>query len=144
MSAEIMPERCVVFGCNNVRSKEKGILLHPISFYGKSESEKQKGRRKFAWNTPSIRRCALSTSQIEEDYTNRFADYLVRKLKKDEIGVCVFPSKHARCVRATKLQVNLKVSEANEGEIFLSISQSACHILFINACQDFRIFLQIQ
>ena len=24
-----MPERCVVFGCNNVRSKEKGILLHP-------------------------------------------------------------------------------------------------------------------
>ena len=37
-----MPERCVVFGCNNVRSKEKGILLHPISFYGKRESEKQK------------------------------------------------------------------------------------------------------
>ena len=32
-----MPERCVVFGCNNVRSKEKGILLHPISFYGKRE-----------------------------------------------------------------------------------------------------------
>ena len=47
MSAETMPERCVVFGCNNVRSKEKGILLHPISFYGKSESEKQKGRRKW-------------------------------------------------------------------------------------------------
>ena len=45
---------------------------------------------------------------------HRFADYLVRKLKKDEIGVCVFPSKFARCVRATKLQVNLKVSEANE------------------------------
>ena len=34
----------------------------------------------------------------EEDYTNRFADYLVRRLKRDEIGVCVFPSKHARCV----------------------------------------------
>ena len=47
VSAETMPERCVVFGCNNVRSKEKGILLHPISFYGKSESEKQKGRRKW-------------------------------------------------------------------------------------------------
>ena len=42
-----MPERCVVFGCNNVRSKEKGILFHPISFYGKSESEKQKGWRKW-------------------------------------------------------------------------------------------------
>ena len=34
----------------------------------------------------------------EEDYTNRIADYLVRRLKRDEIGVCVFPSKHARCV----------------------------------------------
>ena len=45
--AETMPERCVVFGCNNVRSKEKGILLHPTSFYGKSESAKQKGRRKW-------------------------------------------------------------------------------------------------
>ena len=43
-----MPERCVVFACNNVRSKEKGILLHTISFYGKSESEKQlKERRKW-------------------------------------------------------------------------------------------------
>ncbi|XP_068720566.1 uromodulin-like [Montipora capricornis] len=29
-----MPEKCVVFGCSNVRSKEKGILLHPIPFYG--------------------------------------------------------------------------------------------------------------
>ena len=28
--------------------------------------------------------------------------------------------------------------------MFLSISQSACHILFINACQDYRIFLQMQ
>ena len=32
----------------------------------------------------------------EEDYTNRFADHLVTpRLKRDEIGVCVFPSKHA-------------------------------------------------
>ena len=42
-----MPEKCVVFGCSNVRSKEKGILLHPIPFYGKSESEKQKRRKKY-------------------------------------------------------------------------------------------------
>ena len=37
-------------------------------------------------------------SFTEEDYTNRIADHLVRRLKRDEIGVCVFPSKHARCV----------------------------------------------
>ena len=34
----------------------------------------------------------------EEDYTNRFADDLVRRLKRDEIGVCVFPTRHAPCV----------------------------------------------
>ena len=123
MSAETMPERCVVFGCNNVRSKEKGILLHPISFYGKSESEKQKGRRKWIDFVKSKRAHLEHTehsAMCSEHFTDRgrlhqpIADYLVRKLKKDEIGVCVFPSKHARCVRATKLQINLKVSEANE------------------------------
>ena len=156
VKAETMPERCVVFGCNNVRSKEKGILLHPISFYGKSESEKQTGRRKWIDFVKSKRahlehteHSAMCTEHfIEEDYTNRFADYLVRRLKRDEIGVCVFPSKHARCVRATtELQLNLKLwkwAKQTKGEIFLSISQSACHILFINACQDFRIFLQMQ
>ena len=106
MRAETMPERCVVFGCNNVRSKEKVILLHPISFYGKSESEKQKGRRKWIDFVKSKRAHLEHTEHsamcsehfTEEDYTNRFADYLVRRLKRDEIGVCVFPSKHARCV----------------------------------------------
>ena len=106
MRAETMPERCVVFGCNNVRSKEKGILLHPISFYGKSESEKQKGRRKWIDFVKSKRAHLEHTEHsamcsehfTEEDYTNRFADYLVRRLKRDEIGVCVFPSKHGRCV----------------------------------------------
>ena len=61
-----MPERCVVFGCNNVRSKEKGILLHPISFYGKSESEKQKGRRK--WDRfCEIKTCSLATHRAFGD-----------------------------------------------------------------------------
>jgi len=42
-----VPERCVVFGRSNVRNKEKGILLHPIPFYGKADSEKQGRRRKW-------------------------------------------------------------------------------------------------
>ena len=96
--AETMPERCVVFGCNNVRSKKKGILLHPISFYGKSESEKQKRRRKWIDVVKSKRAHLEHTEHsvvcsehfTEEDYTNRFADYLViRRLKRYEIGVCV-------------------------------------------------------
>ena len=101
-----MPEKCVVFGCSNVRSKEKGILLHPIPFYGKSESEKQKRRKKWVdfvkskrahWE-PTEHSAVCSEHFKEEDYTNRFADDLVRRLKRDEIGVCVFPTRHAPCV----------------------------------------------
>ena len=114
-----MPERCVVFGCNNVRSKEKGILLHP---FFKSESEKQKGRRKWIDFVKSKRAHLEHTKHsamcsehfTEEDYTNRFADYLVRRLKRDEIGVVFFRASTLVVFRATKLQINLKVSEANE------------------------------
>ena len=117
-----MPERCVVFGCNNVRSKEKGILLHPISFYGKSESEKQKGRRKWIDFVKSKRAHLEHTEHsvmCSEHFTDRGRLHqpicsLFGSEAEDEIGVCVFPSKHVRCVRATKLQVNLKVSKANE------------------------------
>ena len=42
-----MPEKCVVFGCSNVRNMQKGIKLHPIPFYGKSDSEKQRRRKKW-------------------------------------------------------------------------------------------------
>ena len=89
-----MPEKCVVFGCSNVRSKEKGILLHPIPFYGKSESEKQKRRKKWVdfvkskrahWE-PTEHSAVCSEHFKEEDYTNRFADDLVRRLKRDPLG----------------------------------------------------------
>ena len=101
-----MPEKCVVFGCSNVRNKEEGILRHPIPFYGKIESEKQKRRKRWIdfvkskrahWK-PTEHLSVCSEHFTEEDYTNRFADDLVRRLKRDEIGGCVFPTKHARCV----------------------------------------------
>ena len=40
-----MPERCVVSAVTMFEAKRKGYCS--ISFYGKSESEKQKGRRKW-------------------------------------------------------------------------------------------------
>ena len=42
-----MPEKYVVFGCNNIRSKEKGIKLHRIPFYGKNDLEKQTRQKKW-------------------------------------------------------------------------------------------------
>ena len=153
MRGETMPERCVVYGCNNVRSKEKEILLHLISFYGKRESEKKKGRRKWidfvkskgAHLERTEHSAMCSEHFTEEDYTNRIADYLVRRLKRDEIGVCVFLRKHARCVSSHQAADKPESVRAKQtkGEISQH-QQSACHILFINACQDFRIFLQMQ
>ena len=125
-----MPERCVVFGCSNVRNKEKGILLHPIPFYGKPDSEKQRRRKKWIdfvqlkrahWE-PSERSSVCSEHFSEEAYTNRFAGDLVRRLKRDEIGVCVFPTKHARCVSSNKA-ADESESERNKRKVrYFSVS----------------------
>ena len=141
-----MPEKCVVFGCSNVRNKEKGILLHPIPFFGKSESEKQKRRKKWVdfvkskrahWE-PSEHSVVCSEHFKEEDYTNRFADDLVRRLKRDEIGVCVFPTRHARCVSSDNAADKPESERSKRKVRHFSASQSACqnklnfHSLIVN------------
>ena len=96
--AETMPEKCVVFGCSNVRNKEKGIKLHPIPFYGKSDPEKKRRRKKWvnfvklkhAYWEPAEHSAVCSVHLEDEDFTNRFCEDLDRRLKRDEIGVCVF------------------------------------------------------
>jgi len=76
-------------------NKEKEILLHLIPFYGKADSEKQRRRRKWIdfvkskrvhWE-PSEHLAVCSEHFSEEAYTNRFANDLVQRLKRDEIGV---------------------------------------------------------
>ena len=42
-----MPDKCIVFGCNNRPSKTEGISLHPIAFEGADEPEKRKRRKKW-------------------------------------------------------------------------------------------------
>ena len=41
-----MPDKYVVFGCNNRPNKGKGISLHPIAFDGTDDTEKRKRRKK--------------------------------------------------------------------------------------------------
>ena len=143
-----MPERYVIFGCNNVRSKEKGILLHPISFYGKSESEKQKGRRKWIDFVKSKRAHLEHTEHsamcsehfTEEDYTNRFADYLVRRLKRDEIGVCVFLSKHARCVSSHQA-ADKPESERSKRKVRYFSASVSLPVIFCSRLPRLRYFL---
>ena len=88
-----MPEKRVVLGFSNVRKKEKGIKLHPIPFYSKSDSEKQRRRKKGVdfvklkrahWK-PTEHLAVRSEHFKEEDFTNRFSEDLDRRLKRDEI-----------------------------------------------------------
>ena len=60
----------------------------------------------------------------EEDYTNRFADDLVRRLKRDEIGICVFPSKHACCVSSHQAADKPESERSKRNVRYFSASQS--------------------
>jgi len=159
-----MPERCAVFGCSNVRNKEKGIQLHPIPFYSKADSEKQMWRRKWInfvkskrahWE-PREHSAVCPEHFSEEAYTNWFADDLVRRLKRDEIGVCVFPTKHARCVSSNKA-ADESESERSKQKVryssvlvslpvetswgVLSLIEIVSFIfLFINGCAEYCMF----
>ena len=42
-----MPDKCVIFGCNNRPSKTERLSLHPIPFEGVDEPEKRKRRKKW-------------------------------------------------------------------------------------------------
>ena len=137
VKAETMPGRCVVFGCNNVRSKEKGILLHPTSFYGKSESEKQTGRRKWIDFVKSKRAhlehtehsamcserlhqpiCWLFGSEAEERWNRRLC------FSEQARSLC---SSH----QAAAKPETVKVSEANE-RWDISQHQSVCLSYFVH------------
>ena len=42
-----MPHRCIVGGCSNIRSLEKGIGLHTLPFYGDERPEAKKRRKRW-------------------------------------------------------------------------------------------------
>ena len=99
-----MPEKCVVFGCSNVPNSKEGIALHPIPFYGKDDPQKRKRRKKWVdfvqlkrahW-TPSKHSHVCSKHFREDDFTVRILGLMEedvgRRLRRDEIGVCVFPT----------------------------------------------------
>ena len=99
-----MPDKCVVFGCNNRPSKKEGISLHPIPFEGEDEPEKRKRRKKWVdfvkskrahWE-PTKYSAVCSKHFRDDDYEVMFPGLtnvnLQRRLRKDGIGICVFPT----------------------------------------------------
>ena len=59
----------------------------------------------------------------EEDFTNHFSGELDQRLKRDEISVSVFPTKHVHSVSNDK---TAERPESQRGEIFVNNVQSAC------------------
>ena len=106
-----MPDACVVFGCNNTPNRKEGIGLHPIPFYGATDPQKRKRRKKWVdfvqlkrahWK-PTKYSALCSKHFRDDDFTVKFfdltGDNLQRRLRKDEVGVCVFPTVHTRAVQ---------------------------------------------
>ena len=106
-----MPNRCIVGGCSNVSSAEKGISLHYIPFSGDERPEANKRRKQWIdfvrlkrakWDpTPNSSIC--SAHFAKEDFTQMFAgpSAKVPRLVTDEIGVVAVPKYNVNLVTAS-------------------------------------------
>ena len=97
-SCGIMPDACVVFGCSRTADPRRGIGLHRIPFFGDPREEGIKRRQKWV-NFVHSKICSLHFKR--EDFTRMFTLLPGQKisssprLKEDDLGPCVFPSKQA-------------------------------------------------
>ncbi|XP_031558035.1 uncharacterized protein LOC116294550 [Actinia tenebrosa] len=111
-----MPNRCVAGGCSNFANVEKGIVLHGIPFSNDERPEAKKRRRKWVdfvkqkraqWE-PTRNSALCSLHFKPEDFQRLFTipDALtnrpiIPRLIRDDIGVSVFPSVHAKSLTLT-------------------------------------------
>ena len=106
ITREIMPEKCVVYGCSNTRNVREGISLHAIPFSGDERTEAKKRRKKWvdfvcrthaSWS-PTTRSVVCSKHFKLEDFAHYYANIgdkgslANRWLKRDGIGIVVFPT----------------------------------------------------
>ena len=101
-----MPERCVAALCDNVNDPENNTSLHRIPFFGETCPIKQRRRE-----TKPVGKLRPRKKKELGAGKNLFAVFnaqkmtslgppnlgvvkMKRELKRDEVGVCVFPSRH--------------------------------------------------
>ena len=111
-----MPGRCVAGGCSAFPDVEKGLVLHAIPFYNDDRPEARKHRKKWVdfvkqkrakWE-PTRNSSLCSRHFTEDDFIRRFtfADEtsgkpIIPRLKRDELGINVFPTIHPEVVNKT-------------------------------------------
>ena len=104
-----MPDRCVAASCSNIADPSKGIFVHTIPFFGDSRPEAIKRRKKWVdfvkakrakWE-PTKHSAVCSVHFKPDDYVFQYVlvptlgKPSVPRLKKDKIGIVVFPTVHA-------------------------------------------------
>ena len=104
-----MPDRCVAANCGNVADPANRIYVHAIRFFGDPRPEAIKRRKKWL-NFVKTKRAhwqdtkhsvVCSEHFKREDYIHWYTKLPgldkapVPKLKKDELGVIVFPTVHS-------------------------------------------------
>ena len=102
-----MPERCVAARCSNVKDPDRNMSMHRIPFFGDECPIKKKKRKRWVDFVLEMRKMWVLGKKASSLCSKHFApDDFVKPLntevkikldlKKDEIGVCVFPSIHAK------------------------------------------------
>jgi len=101
-----MPNRCVVYGCDNTPNLREGIALHNIPFWSDGRPEAKKRRKRWI-DFVKLKRDKWEVGQgasicskhfKSDDFARLFfllpgqSKPTIPRLKRDEIGVTVFPS----------------------------------------------------
>ena len=123
---EIMPDRCVVYGCSNTKDKNLGISVHKIPFFGDERLEAKKRRRKWTdfvkrkrakWTDTKFS-VVCSEHFLPTDFDRPFAsvpgmEFSYRRgLVTDEIGIAVSPS-----VQEPKKRSNAVISARSRRQV---------------------------
>ncbi|XP_046862252.1 THAP domain-containing protein 1-like [Xenia sp. Carnegie-2017] len=105
-----MPDRCVVFGCSNVASSEKGISLHRIPFFNDERSEAKRRRKRWVnfvkatrdkW-VPTKNSAVCSEHFTKDSFSRQFGSFFesecnfTPQLIRDEFGIVAYPSIYPR------------------------------------------------
>ena len=113
-----MTGRCVAGGCSAFPDVEKGLVLNAIRFYNDDRPTPRKQRKKWVdfvkqkrakWEL--TRNSSLCSRHFtEDDFICRFTfadetsgNPIIPRLKRDELGINVFPTIHAKVVTKTSV-----------------------------------------
>ena len=104
-----MPNRCVAGNCGNFANTKEGIILHEFPFFDDERGEAKRRRKKWVdfvkakrakWQpTKASRLCSAhftpDSFQRRYHFLEGLDEAVIKRLNRDELGVCAIPTIHA-------------------------------------------------